>query len=177
VPKSQEDRIEDEVRRRLTSIAAAAGVDQGRIELEVLWMLPTEFVRMYRDLFDRCFVDPIKPQSDGGKDQGRVPAKSGSRSGVEGGAKSGKRWINPGWVVKSDEALRIKRNLDRRLVRAVEYSLRELRGTSEPRADQSRAQSIRAAGSLEPSTTPRCSECGQFLKAEWVRCPFHTSGP
>jgi hypothetical protein len=140
-------------------------------------MLPTEFVRMYRDLFDRCFTDPIKPQSDGGKDQGRVLAKSSSRSGVEGGAKGGKRWINPGWIVRSDEALRIKRNLDRRLVRAVEYSLRELRADSRAAPNESRAPSMRAAGSLDPSTTPRCSECGQFQKAEWLRCPFHTSGP
>jgi hypothetical protein len=180
VPKSLEDKLQDEVRRRLVSIAASAGIDQGRLELEVLWLLPTEFVRMYRELFDLTFADPIKPQSDGGKDQGRVLKTAGHRSGVESGSRAGKRWVNPGWMVKSDEALEKKKNLDRKITRALVQTLSELRASrkllesQEPTAETERP--IRAAHYMKSARAQsrRCELCGYFQKSEWLRCPFHT---
>jgi hypothetical protein len=52
--ESVEDRIENEVRRRIQDLLSAAGVDSDRVGLEVLYWLPSEFMRYYRDLFERA---------------------------------------------------------------------------------------------------------------------------
>lgn len=52
--ESVEDRIENEVRRRVQDLLSAAGVDSDRVGLEVLYWLPSEFMRYYRDLFERA---------------------------------------------------------------------------------------------------------------------------
>ena len=166
MPKKTEDVIEDEVRRRITSIASAAGLSRGRVELEVLFLLPTEFVRMYRELFDMALSDPVNPIGDGGKDEGRVkargtardPMKARSMSGAAGG---GKRFVAGAWPVRSEKALEEKRRLDKKLIRVVDQALSD-----------ARASGVRAPG---PTTNgnPQCSSCGRIQSPNWVRCPFH----
>lgn len=169
MPKKTEDVIEDEVRRRLTSIASAAGLSRGRIELEVLFLLPSEFVRMYRELFDFALADPVNPIGDGGKDEGRVkargtardPMKARSMSGAAGG---GKRFVAGAWPVRSEYALEAKRRLDKRLLASVVKALDEARqGVRGPLA--------RSNGDF---SNPQCDSCGRIQSPNWVRCPFHS---
>jgi hypothetical protein len=167
MPKKTEDLIEDEVRRRLSALASAAGISRGRIELEVLFMLPTEFVRMYRQLFDMALSDPVTPIGDGGKDEGRVkargtardPMKARSMSGATGG---GKRFVAAVWPIRHEGALEAKRRLDKRLIHSVTKALQDAR----------EASGVRENGQ-ETDATNQCRVCGQFQSPKWVRCPFH----
>jgi hypothetical protein len=169
MPKKLEDRLEEELRRRSTSAAASAGLDRGRMEMEVLFLLPSEFVRMYRELFDRAFADPIRPTSDGGKDEGRVKAKAKGdpvRHVSANGAKStSKRFREGTWPIRDEQALAAKQKLDRKLVRAAESAATEAIGA----AAHERASV--PAGST--GSTRQCGDCGAFQSAKWVRCPFH----
>jgi hypothetical protein len=164
MPKSFEDRVAEEVNKRLTLAASAAGVDRGRIEIEVLFLLPPEFIRRYRELFDRALADPIRPTGDGGKDEGRVKA-SGRSSGdplkarTMGAAQAGKRFVAGSWPIRDERALELKKKLDRQLITLA--------------GDTLALMSMGAAG-VEKANPPRqCDICGLFQKPEWVRCPFH----
>jgi len=165
MPKTFEDRVAEEVNKRLTLAASAAGVDRGRIEIEVLFLLPPEFVRRYRELFDRALSDPVKPTSDGGKDEGRLRAPGGTNGDDPLSARSmraaqpGKRYVAGAWPIRDEKALEVKQRLDKKLIRHVVESLELV--------------SMRT-GDLEKVSPPtQCSICGLFQKPEWVRCPFH----
>ena len=161
MPKQFEDRVAEEVNRRLSQAASAAGVARGRIELEVLFLLPPEFVRRYRELFDRALADPIKPSSDGGKDEGRIRAAGKPMDPMKarsmGAASHGKKFVAGVWPIRDEVALSAKRRLDKQLVRVAEEAL----------------VSIGAAAGALSSSSIRCTNCGLFQKAEWVRCPYH----
>ena len=166
--KSYEDRIEEAVRQRLTNAAAAAGVDRGRIELEIVWMLPPEFIRLYRELFSRALADPVSPQSDGGKDQGRIKASGKPGDAMKarsmGGASGGKRFVKGAWPIRDERALEMKNRLDRKILAAIRETWDTL------------VQSDRDVGAarLASQTVPRrCADCGLFQRNEWLRCPFH----
>jgi hypothetical protein len=165
VAQSFDDRVEQEVRKRLTLAASAAGVDRGRIELEILYLLPPQFVRNYRELFDRALADPIKPATDGGKDEGRVraPGKPGDplKARHMGGAAPGKKFVHGAWPIRNEAAVEAKRRLDKKLLAAVLEALELVRG------------SIGAAGAANESSPNRCQTCGFFLKPDWIRCPYH----
>jgi hypothetical protein len=127
--KKAEDHYEQEVRRRYADMLAAAGIDAGRLSLEVLYLLPPEFVRMYTELFDKALS--VSPTSAGpmGKDEGRVK-KAVRREGVgarESQIKGTKKAHKKHWVVRSEPAMEAKRRLDRSLVRSVERALEQAR--------------------------------------------------
>lgn len=163
--KTVEDRIEDEVRRRISELLSSAGVARSRLSQEILFLLPPEFVRMYRDLFDRALGDPIARAGDGGKDEGRIKASGKSKDAMRTrsmgpAAGGGKRFVAGSWPVRSEAALEEKRKLDRSIIRAVE-------------------RAMGAAGGGKPShpqgntLTKQCPECGKIQASEWLRCPFH----
>jgi len=161
MPKQFEDRVSEEVNRRLSQAASSAGVDRGRIEIEILFLLPPEFVRRYRELFDRALADPIKPSTDGGKDEGRLKASGRPDDPMKarsmGAAQHGKKFVAGVWPIRDETALEAKRRLDRQLTRAVEEAL----------------ATIGAAPSIMSPAAIRCNQCGFFQKADWIRCPYH----
>lgn len=161
--KTFDDKVAEEVNKRLTLAASAAGVDRGRVEIEILFLLPPEFVRQYKELFDRALADPIKPTTDGGKDEGRVRASGRTGDGLHvrtmGAAGGGKRFVAGSWPIRDERAVELKRRLDRQIIGQVRDALALL--------------SIGAAGVEEQPPPPQCTTCGLFQKPEWVRCPFH----
>lgn len=161
--KTFEDRVSEEVSKRLASAASAAGVDRGRIEIEVLFLLPPEFVRRYRELFDRALADPIRPTGDGGKDEGRVraPGRNGDSLNTRSmrAAQPGKRYVAGVWPVRDEAALEAKKRLDKKLVRMALEALELV--------------SARAAALESQKPPTQCTTCGLFQRPEWVRCPFH----
>jgi len=163
MPKTFDDRVAEEVNKRLTLAASAAGVDRGRIEIEVLFLLPPEFVRRYRELFDRALADPIRPSTDGGKDEGRLRASGRSNDAMNArsmrAAQPGKRYVAGAWPIRNEAALEAKRILDKKLLRLVTSALELV--------------SIRAADTGNGEQPRQCSSCGFFQNSEWVRCPFH----
>src|SRR5688572_21341706 len=130
--RTVEDRIEDEVRRRLSEAGASAGLAKARLSQEVLFLLPPEFVRLYQDLFDRALGDPVQRAGDGGKDAGRLKASGKSkdpmRARSRAGAAHGKRFVAGVWPIRSELALEEKQRLDRAIIRAAEKAVRALRG-------------------------------------------------
>lgn len=122
------DEVADKVRIRLQEILNSAGVDQGRVGIEVLYWLPAEFVRLYEELFMRGLH--LGDGDDGekaGEDEGRIIAKVKSdRRGKKGSmaAQGGGKRYKTEWVVKDEQALEIKRRVDRRLVEIMRKELR-----------------------------------------------------
>ena len=161
MPKQFEDRVAEEVNKRLSQAASAAGVDRGRIEIEVLFLLPPEFVRRYRELFDRALADPVKPSSDGGKDEGRLRAPGKPNDPMKarsmGAAAPGKKFVAGAWPIRDESALEAKRRLDKQLIRLISEAL----------------ATIGAAPDIVPTPQRRCAYCGFFQKPDWIRCPYH----
>jgi hypothetical protein len=160
----------------MAEIAAAAGIDHGRLSIEVLFLLPPQFVRQYQWLFDQALDSPVRPQSDGGKDEGRVKAKGKPRDDLKarsmGGAKKSKRSVSGYWPIRDEEAVKIKGLLDRRIVRAVNQAVEDLKLV---RAGAHKNSTAPTGSSV--TGVPRCPRCGKFLKEDWVRCPWHGDEP
>lgn len=161
MPKQFEDRVAEEVNKRLSQAASSAGVDRGRVEIEVLFLLPPEFVRRYRELFDRALADPVRPSSDGGKDEGRLKASGRPNDPMKarsmGAAGHGKKFVAGAWPVRDESALEAKRRLDKQLVRLIGEAL----------------ATIGVSHDIVPRPQRRCITCGFFQKPDWQRCPYH----
>lgn len=130
--------IENEVRRRLSDALASAGVANGRISLEVLFMLPPDFVRAYTKLFDAALrEDIVRPGGSGpgvrdenirkavkGTLRTRKPFRAGARS------EGGKRY-KLHWIVRDEHAFKVKASIDRKLARLVTDMEKALRDREE----------------------------------------------
>lgn len=136
------DAIEREVRRRLADLLASAGVDQGRISQEILWQLPPELVRNYRNLWERALRPEMQSSLQGNDPAGASKARNAPDSKTGGrtrqawatGARRGKRYSTH-WIVADEEALKVKASVDRRLKRIaadIEEHLSQPRQRSEP---------------------------------------------
>jgi hypothetical protein len=141
-----EDAIEREVQRRLTERAAAAGLAASRISLEVLFLLPPEFVRAYTTLFDRSLKESVV--GGGTKDQAvtkkiskqpRLSPRSKTRIVPSGN--TGRRY-REFWTVRDERAFKYKGQIDRRLRRL------------------SRDISLTLHPDSRESLTHDCSKCG-----------------
>lgn len=126
------DEIEDRVRSRLQERLVSAGIDQGRVSVEVLFWLPSGFIREYQALYMRALK---LGDGDGGQkagaDEGQIKAKvkSADRGKDKGrglAAHGGGKRYKTEWVVKDEEALEVKRRVDRALVRVIGRELDRL---------------------------------------------------
>lgn len=125
-----EDQVEREVRKRLAETMSSAGVNQGRISMEVLYWLPENFARLYMQMVDKALkMDDGVGSSMGGQsgDEGQIkarvgtgPAKGKQVGGLftrESGAHArgtGKRYRQH-WLVKDEAAFKLKGQIDRKL--------------------------------------------------------------
>lgn len=120
----QADALDREVRRRVADLLASAGVDQGRISQEILWMLPPELVRTYRELWRRALRPDVQSSLQGSDPAGASKARNlpdsrtggRTRQGWAAGASRGKRYATH-WVVADERLLKIKSSADRKLRR------------------------------------------------------------
>jgi hypothetical protein len=113
--------IELEVQRRLTEALVAAGVSHGRISLEVLYMLPPEFVEAYTRLFWQAFQEPLRESGSGkGPDGGNTKKKVAStvaQQGVMAPANNGGKRFRTYWTIRNEDAFNRKKAIDRALKR------------------------------------------------------------
>lgn len=157
-----EDRIEREVRRRVADVMSAAGVNSGRIAMEVLYWLPEDFCRLYMQVTDKALVIDTGVKSKMGSqagDEGQIKARVGTgptrgktagglhtrTSGAHAKGGGGKRYRTVG-VVRDEDAFELKLLVDRKL--------RELAGIIEDsqrgRGRNARGQKIEVVRASEP---------------------------
>lgn len=136
--RTERDQHEAEVQRRITDMMASAGLSESRAALEVLYLLPIEFVRMYTELFELSVSWSPQTAGGGGKDEGRIKASGRSDGGdqhaggmntrnIKAASGSGKRYHRKHWALRSQGAIEAKRKLDRALIRSATTALKDAR--------------------------------------------------
>lgn len=138
----------EEIRRRYAAeLLSSGGLVEGRLSLEVLFLLPSEFVVSYTGLFNRALVEQASVQRR--EALGRATVKTGG--GLGGKAGTGKKHKEY-WSIKDERAFDLKT--------AVDKALHEL------------AKDMQTGGGGK-SHTQQCSgaRCGRFMKKGWRFCP------
>jgi hypothetical protein len=149
---------ENKLRLRLAEVLSSAGVDEGRVALEVLYLLPQEFVRGYTDLFHRA----LRAGDEGMGGRNDAKAELGRSLGREkAGGKTPKKAGGRGpFAVRDEKALGEKQRIDRQL-RKLARSMRD----------------GGAAGTGKEQVS-RCGEdsdkegCGKWVESGWNWCPY-----
>jgi hypothetical protein len=178
-------RVWDEVNRRLVETMSAAGLSEGSISREILFLLPRDFVMAYEALYHRAVRTGLEGRRDievevtdkKGEGTGEyetlggvVKARGGRRSrlaegeslGGMAGARKGKAY-KQAWTVADERALDLKHKMDKRLrkiAREVKVFLEgEMEGSTGEGGEQERKK---CAG----------KGCGKWLEHGWKYCPF-----
>jgi hypothetical protein len=169
----------------------------GRLGLEILYLLPDDFVQFYQDLFHQALQvkdDSVMHGRSGGLEKagGRQGMQLGSQDRGPQAGTSGKRWKNTPMAVGNETALKAKQAMDKGLQDLVRDAKRYL--TSERdrktesrtrRSNESRpnvqgpggvVKAVQASDTRKPKVAAgsnRCAgaKCGRFLKAGWTFCP------
>jgi hypothetical protein len=151
-------REEEKLRARVAEALASAGVGHGRVSVEVLYMLPDEFVQSYVRLFLRALREDVSGGGMAG--EGKASGRAGDRMQRKGkpvgkrkipGVGGGRRYRTH-WVVRDEKALERKRKIDRRLRRiAAEMSKRKVEDE-------------------------KCGGCGRFIERDYLHCPWCGQG-
>lgn len=192
------DNVRDQVRAQIQELLVSAGVDQGRVAVEVLFWLPKEFLDAYQDLYMRALhLGDGDDKEKAGEDEGRIKAKvdgklRGTARGLGMGVGGGKRYKKE-WVVKDERALEVKGRVDRVLKELV---LAEMRKFMEERREEKRRRGGESRGDgggvgqthggtpgvgggvlvefvrKDGSVGKRCRDCGKIASRDWARCPY-----
>lgn len=175
-----EARIENEVRTRLQVVLSAAGMSSDGVAKEVLYWLPAEFLRWYRDLYLRALA--LGDGSDRGRQSQRtsdlgkaiVDEKEykGKRVGAGKGGGPGGRYRGE-WIVKDEEALEELGRINKELLMILYEGI------------QGRTEFVKKVGAIvdremegkrkgrEGRIRRVCGDCNKLMATEWKRCPFH----
>jgi len=156
-----------------------------KLAMEVLYLLPDDFVKFYEALFHRALLvkDNSAMHGKGGgvdKAKGAMGMVLGSETKAQ-AMGSGKRWKNPAFTIGDEVAFDTKAWLDRELgvlVRKAGVRIRDQAAIAKLSAPGSRSDGrapircpgLRAEWLDRGDGTPR-PKCGLFLKAEYRFCP------
>lgn len=133
--------------KKLAEIMSSAGLSSGRVATEVLYLLPTDFVREYVRLWDRALSSNLA--GGGGRTEGSDQGQGPGRSAKGGEVRSRPTKMFKGvWVIKDEAALREKGRVDKKLRKIA----RDLRGAKKGREQR------------------RCAGCKRWLDDEWNYC-------
>lgn len=150
-------REEARARRLYIDYLASAGIDSGRLSVESLFMLPTEFVHAYSTLFHEALIGIDKGKSQGNRLDADAAVLTpgiqkyrGKRAMI--GNRSAGKVVNGHWLIRDEMAFEIKEKIDRKLVGLVREVGQE--------------RSLRRGGR-------QCGgeSCRSFLKDDWRFCP------
>jgi len=162
----------------LKELSASGGLAQNRVSLEVLYLLPTEFIEQYTILFFEALREDAKGTdlearagemtvkvSDvkNAKERKRVRREEGreNEGAVARGAQGeGTKRYRNAWVIRNERALELKGVIDRRLRELTEDIISGLEG----KALELNSRKCKARG------------CGRYVKNEWRYCPSCGSG-
>src|SRR5436190_19055346 len=172
MPKDKRDKAKEDMRIQILKELSASGMlPQNRISLEVLYLLPQDFIEQYTTLFFEALREDAKgtdlearagemtqtTRSGAEKVKVRVSDRRAGEGAVARGAQGeGTKRYRNAWVIRNEKALKLKGDIDGKLRDVTEDIIEGLKPDS------------RLAG-----TGRRCkgAGCGRFLKNEWRYCP------
>lgn len=143
------------LRARLAEVLSSAGVDDKRVAVEVLYLLPEEFVRGYTDLFHRALAtgeDGTGEKNDAKAELGKARGKAARNT------LGGTRGV---WQIRNDRALGEKQRIDRQLRKLA----RQMRDGAN--AGTGKEQVARCGEFLAEEKTG----CGKWVEKGWKFCP------
>lgn len=177
---------EEDMRRARIEVMASAGVGYGRISIEALYLLPTEFTQAYVRMFEQALKEgpsgggsgdknPLvgardRPKLTRGTGRGDRPpgvALDMDPSKGKGAASGGGKRHREHWTIRDERALRLKGRIDRELLGLVE----EIRLGMKRSGEKS---SSRAAGEGSGPDSSQCTgaTCRRMMKTGWTWCPW-----
>lgn len=179
-------RVRDQVRMQIQELLVSAGVDHGRVAVEVLFWLPAGFVEAYQNLFMQALhLGDGDDRDKAGEDEGRIKAKVKSeKRGKPGGmsAAGGGKKYKKEWVVKDEEALEVKQRVDRKLMDLIQGEARKVMEAREGGETHGstpgvgvgggEGEIVEAAKPKNGGSGKRCRDCGKLMKGDWARCPY-----
>jgi len=173
----------------------SGGLAESRLGLEILYLLPADFVKFYSALFHRALVvrdESVMHGRSGGL--GKAKGAQGIVTGSDVGAQakgSGKKWKNTPMAVGNEVALRVKEGVDKELIALVRSGTRQLSAAKTAQGSGTGHGGERTAnggtGALQCNgtirvlgvagqgpdgvTAPAVRKCRRFLKDGWEYCP------
>jgi hypothetical protein len=153
-----------QLRKRLAEIMSSGGLGYNQISLEILYLLPEEFIGRYIWLWEKA----LGPAGSG-EAAGRQAARNGGlglartrteKKGVvpTGASPTQKKWKRMGLSVRDEKALELKDRIDRRL-RAIARDIR----------------AYEVEGMMAKQQTAQCISCRRMGDPNWKFCPYDGS--
>lgn len=171
---------DDKLRTRLAEIMSSAGLGYNQIALEILYLLPTEFIQRYIWLWEKALGpagggDARGQQSARESNLGRAEVSSSDRGLKPSVGAGGKRYKKI-FVIRDEKAFALKDRIDKRL-RAMAREIRtNLEGLEENERTGTRdgdmGKGRKGKGVGEREITTQCSRCGKIVSMAWAFCPF-----
>lgn len=168
---------DQEIRKARAEAASSAGVGYGRASLEVLYLLPEQFLDAYVKLFHKALKEDSSSPLGGQQrkaELGRATGKGGSELAKRRLAKAQKGATLGGYfTVKDERAFAEKRRIDKRL-RAL---AREIGVPKEERDKKNIRHRVRCKDEEGVETNGREEDktnggCGRWIEREWWYCPW-----
>jgi hypothetical protein len=155
---------DEAIRRRLAEIMSSAGLGYNQISLEVLYLLPAEFIQRYTWLWEKALGPAGSGDATGqqlARDAGLERARTrteyrGTR--ITGASSTGKKWKRMGLAVRDEKALKLKDRIDRRL-RSIARDIAAFEDTG-------------GKGEGKGTETAQCTACGIVADSSWNFCPY-----
>ena len=175
----------EDYRHRLAELLSSAGVGYSQVSLEVLYMLPREFLEKYVELWYMALGPTVKSSMSGNQrdgDLGKAKNDTRSKGVVPGaGAGGGGKRTRGAFSIADEIAFQLKDRIDKRL-RGIARELRLALADIEARkntpyrtntAEKTNTPERTASKTNTPERT--CPKCGRFGATGWGFCPIDGS--
>jgi hypothetical protein len=155
---------DDKLRTRLAEIMSSAGLGYNQISLEILYLLPKDFVDRYIELWEKALGPAVNAPGDALAREGNLGRaktrtdKKGAMVGAGGGG-GGKRFRRV-FTIRDERALELKARIDRRL-RSI---ARDIRVGIEAEESELQGEGVGGAGK-------QCGGCGRIYAMSYNFCP------
>lgn len=153
----------------------SGGLPESRLGLEILYLLPDDFVQFYGALFHRALSvgdSSVMHGRSGGLDKakGNTGTVTGSDTRLQSSG-TGKKFKNTGMTIGSEAMLKLKRDIDNELLRLVTVG-KALERQAGGVQGLERSEKSRAGDAKTPQSHQcRNGTCRSFLKESWKFCP------
>lgn len=175
---------DDKVRIRIAEIMSSGGVGYNQISLEILYLLPVEFINRYIEVWEKAMGPGIKAPGDAmahDAELGKANTDTKKKGQVVGAGAGGvtkrfKRIL----TIRDERALMLKDRMDKRLRNMAREMRLELSGLTENTMENMKGVGINEmVGDGNPNKlrgVRRCQPgCGKLFPVNYQFCPFDGS--